>query len=210
MKKISMLVLALATLSNYCKTALISVSDKTHIVDFSTFLLEQGYTIISTGGTHRCIYERVPKKFQKNIHSVEDITQFPEILSGRVKTLHPAIHGGILAVQDDPTHKKQLKTHGIKPIDLVVVNLYPFKKTITDPHVTQEKAIENIDIGGFALIRAAAKNFKYVTTIVDPQDYYYFMKHHTKLTEKDRKELAQKVFEHTKTYDEAIASFLAA
>ncbi|HUI90678.1 MAG TPA: bifunctional phosphoribosylaminoimidazolecarboxamide formyltransferase/IMP cyclohydrolase [Chitinivibrionales bacterium] len=181
--------------------ALISVSDKTGIVELARTLAQNGVEILSTGGTARILSENnVPVK------TVDSHTGFPEIMDGRVKTLHPKIHGGLLAVRDNPGHLEQMKKNGIVPIDLVVVNLYPFKVTIEKPGVTVEEAIENIDIGGPAMIRSAAKNHAYVTVVVDPADYAAVagaiqgggVPHDL------RKFLAVKAFGHTADYDSAI------
>src|SRR5690625_7448976 len=151
-------------------TALLSVSDKTGLVEFAQGLHQLGVRILSTGGTARLLTEAgIPAT------EVSDVTQFPEILDGRVKTLHPSIHGGILAKRDDATHQQTLKDHDIQPIDLVVVNLYPFRQTVAATDCTLAHAIENIDIGGPAMVRAAAKNHGNdqggVTVVVDPADY---------------------------------------
>ena len=148
------------------KRALISVYDKTGIVEFSKSLVLLGWEIISTGGTYTTLKEAGIKVLE-----VEDITNFPEILDGRVKTLNPYIHGGILYRRDEESHLKTIKDMNITPIQMVVNNLYPFEETIKKPNVTQEEIIENIDIGGPSMIRAAAKNYSSVTVIVDPLDY---------------------------------------
>ena len=146
--------------------ALLSVSDKTGIVEFARGLSELGYEILSTGGTARTLTAAsVP------CTEVSDVTGFPECLDGRVKTLHPAVHAGILAMRDKPEHMQQLSELGIVPIDVVAINLYPFKETILRPDVTLEEAIENIDIGGPTMLRAAAKNWQDVCVVVDPEDY---------------------------------------
>ncbi len=147
------------------KRALISVSDKTGVVEFAKKLTELGYEIISTGGTAKTL----AAAGVKNI-GISDITGFPECLDGRVKTLHPAVHAGLLARRDDPDHMKQIEKLGISPIDVVCVNLYPFKATIMKDGVSLEDAVENIDIGGPTMIRAAAKNYKDVAVVVDPRD----------------------------------------
>jgi len=149
------------------KRALISVYDKTGIVDFARALVNEfGIEIISTGGTATLLKaEGIP------VTLVEDVTGFPEMLDGRVKTLHPKIHAAILADRDNPEHMRQLEEQGIKPIDMVVVNLYPFEKTVADPNCTFEQAIEMIDIGGPCLLRAASKNHKSVLALDDPQAY---------------------------------------
>ena len=148
------------------KNALLSVSDKTGIVDFAKGLVDLGVTIYSTGGTLKAITEAgIPAK------SVESLTGFPEMMDGRVKTLHPNVHGGILAIRDNAEHKQAMAEHGIEPIDLVVVNLYPFRETIAKPNVSLEEAIENIDIGGPTMVRSAAKNHAYVGIVVNPNHY---------------------------------------
>ncbi|NOX19885.1 MAG: hypothetical protein GXO99_01290 [Nitrospirae bacterium] len=187
--------------------AIISVSDKSGIVEFAKALNDFGVEILSTGGTAKKIKDAgVP------VTEVSDYTGFPEMLDGRVKTLHPMIHGGILALRDNPEHMKALQAHGIKTIDMIVVNLYPFEKTISKPDVTFEEAIENIDIGGPTMIRAAAKNFRHVVVIVDPSDYNTVvaeMKENSlDVSYKTRLRLAQKVFAHTARYDALIAEYL--
>lgn len=188
------------------KRALISVSDKTGIVNFARRLVELGYEIISTGGTAKTLEEA-----GIGVVKVSDVTGFPEILDGRVKTLHPKIHGGILGVRDNPEHKRQMDEMGIKPIDLVVINLYPFKETISKPDVTEQEAIENIDIGGPAMLRAAAKNFEHVTVVVNPNRYPDVLKEIEQggdVQRETRRALALEVFEHTAAYDSVIASYL--
>ena len=187
------------------KRALISVSDKTGIVEFAKGLHELGVEIISTGGTMKTIAEAgIPVK------SVSEITGFPEMMDGRVKTLHPKIHGGILAIRDNLSHVKAMKEHGIGGIDLVAVNLYPFRETVAKPDVTREEAIENIDIGGPSMVRAAAKNYKYVTIVVDPQQYQEVLDRikTDSLTEDFKFELSRKAFLHTGLYDCAIAGYM--
>lgn len=187
------------------KRALISVSDKTGIVEFAKSLHELGVEIISTGGTMKTIAEAgIPVK------SVSEITGFPEMMDGRVKTLHPKIHGGILAIRDNLSHVKAMKEHGIGGIDLVAVNLYPFRETVAKPDVTREEAIENIDIGGPSMVRAAAKNYKYVTIVVDPQQYQEVLDRikTDSLTEDFKFELSRKAFLHTGLYDCAIAGYM--
>ncbi|GAA6824040.1 bifunctional phosphoribosylaminoimidazolecarboxamide formyltransferase/IMP cyclohydrolase [Helicobacter pylori] len=186
------------------KKAILSVSDKTGIVDFAKSLTEQDYELYSTGGTMRAI-----KEAGVEVHSISELTQFEEILDGRVKTLHPAVHGGILADRDKAEHLAQLKEQHIALVDMVVVNLYPFKETVANPDVTESDAIENIDIGGPTMLRAAAKNFKHVTTIVHPADYNEVIsrvKNNT-LDYEYKKSLMIKVFEHTNSYDAAIVDF---
>jgi len=185
--------------------AIISVSDKTGVAEFARGLVKLGYGIFSTGHTKKDIEEAgVPVK------SVSDITGFPEILDGRVKTLHPMVHGGILARRDLPAHMKELKEKKIEKIDLVVVNLYPFVQTVAQENVTLQDALENIDIGGPAMIRASAKNFPGVIIVVDPTDYPVILEKLQKgdLPLDERQRLAQKAFQHTAVYDTAIAQYL--
>ena len=188
------------------KRALISVSDKSGIVDFAKELAALDVEIISTGGTKKLLEENnIP------VMSVSDVTGFPEILEGRVKTLNPYIHGGLLAKPDDAGHAKQLEEHNITPIDIVCVNLYPFQQTIAKPDVTVEDAIENIDIGGPTMLRASAKNHEYVTVVVDAEDYEIVLaelKEHGKTTKATRRKLAAKVFRHTAAYDALIANYM--
>ncbi|OFV10217.1 bifunctional phosphoribosylaminoimidazolecarboxamide formyltransferase/IMP cyclohydrolase [Staphylococcus sp. HMSC13A10] len=186
------------------KKAILSVSNKSDIVEFAKSLHSLGYELYSTGGTKQILEEA-----QVDVKSVSELTQFPEIMDGRVKTLHPAVHGGILADRDKQEHLDQLKEQHIDLIDLVVVNLYPFQKTVENPDVTEDDAIENIDIGGPTMLRAAAKNFKHVTTIVHPSDYNEVINRikNNQLDEAYRKSLMIKVFEHTTQYDEAIVNF---
>ena len=185
--------------------ALLSVSDKTGLVDFARGLHEAGVELVASGGTARAIAAAgIP------VLQVEEATGFPEILGGRVKTLHPAIHGGILA-RRTPQHLDELATHKITPIDLVVVNLYPFEETVAQPNVTLSTAVEEIDIGGVALLRAAAKNHESVTVVCSPDDYAAVAAAvaagGTSLQQ--RKQLAIKAFRHTAGYDTAIAEYLA-
>ena len=183
------------------KRALISVSDKTGVVEFARKLNAAGVEIVSTGGTMRALKEAgIPVLY------VSDVTGFPEIMDGRVKTLNPYIHGGILAVRDNPTHQQAMKEHKIIPIDLVAVNLYPFKETIAKPGVTLAEAIENIDIGGPAMIRAAAKNFKFVTVVTNPARYDEVAE--AILSDGARMQLAQEAFAHTADYDAHIQAYL--
>ena len=186
--------------------ALLSVSNKSGLVDFAQQLHEAGVELVASGGTARAISEAgVP------VLAVEDITGFPEILGGRVKTLHPAVHGGILARRVD-YHLQELAEHGITPIDLVVVNLYPFQTAVAQPNVTLATAVEEIDIGGVALLRAAAKNHESVTVVCNPEDYAEvaaaFASGGTSTMQ--RKQLALKAFRHTADYDTAISNYLAA
>ncbi|OUM90662.1 MAG: bifunctional phosphoribosylaminoimidazolecarboxamide formyltransferase/IMP cyclohydrolase [Bacillus thermozeamaize] len=189
------------------RRALISVSDKTGIVDFAQELNQLSFEILSTGGTLKLLREH-----QIPVTSVSEVTGFPEILDGRVKTLHPRIHGGILAVRGDASHMEQLAAHAIQPIDLVVVNLYPFKATIAKPDVTFEEAIENIDIGGPSMVRAAAKNHRDVTVVVDAADYPRVLdelRQEGAVSEETRRRLAAKAFRHTAAYDALIAEYLS-
>ena len=189
------------------KRALISVSDKTGVVEFARQLHEAGVEIVSTGGTMKAIREAgIPVTY------VSDVTGFPEIMDGRVKTLNPYIHGGILAVRDNPEHVREMEEHHITGIDLVAVNLYPFKQTIAKPNVELAEAIENIDIGGPAMIRAAAKNFRFVTVITNPGSYQQIadmVKAKGEVDDRTRMELAQEAFAHTADYDTAIKNYLA-
>ena len=186
--------------------ALISVSDKTGIVEFARALAARGVEIVSTGGTARLLAQNGIK-----VIGVGDYTGFPEMLDGRVKTLHPRIHAGVLARRDLAAHQQALKQHDIPPIDLVVVNLYPFEQTIANRECTVEEAIEQIDIGGPTLLRAAAKNHHAVTVVVDPNDYAVVLEQLRTGGAVDgatRFRLATKVFEHTARYDGAIANYL--
>lgn len=186
------------------KNAILSVSDKTNIEDFASKLIENNYKIFSTGGTKKAL-----ENAGIEVYSVSELTNFPEIMDGRVKTLHPGVHGGILANRSIPEHLTALKEQDIDLIDLVVVNLYPFKETVKKEDVTEDEAIENIDIGGPTMLRAAAKNFKFVTTVVDPSDYNEVIERigSDKLDEDYRKSLMVKVFKHTNDYDNAIVEF---
>ena len=188
------------------KRALVSVSDKTGVVEFVKGLLEQGIEVISTGGTKKLLEEN-----GLQVIGISEVTGFPEIMDGRVKTLHPNIHGGLLAVRDNEMHVAQMNELGIQPIDFVVVNLYPFKETIAKPDVTFADAIENIDIGGPTMIRSAAKNHKFVSVIVDPVDYDVVLaelKENGEVTEETKRKLAAKVFRHTAAYDALISNYL--
>ena len=186
--------------------ALISVYDKTGIVEFSKRLVETGFQLISTGGTHRILTEDggLP------VRQVSDVTGSPEILEGRVKTLHPVIHAGLLARRDSPEHLAELAQHHIDPIDFVVVNLYPFVETVGKPDVSLADALENIDIGGPTMLRAAAKNFPSVAVIVDTSDYSWISEKVSGngLTLEDRRRLAGKAFQHVSLYDTAVAAYL--
>jgi phosphoribosylaminoimidazolecarboxamide formyltransferase/IMP cyclohydrolase len=188
------------------KRALISVSDKAGVTDLARGLADLGWEIVSTGGTARAIAEAsVP------VTPIEEITGFPEILGGRVKTLHPAVHGGILARRDLDSDRADLERQGIAPIDLVVCNLYPFQQTVARPDVTLAEAVEQIDIGGVTLLRAAAKNFAHVAVVTDPADYDVVLKEIGEsgaVSEETRRDLALKAFEHTAAYDAAISRYL--
>ncbi len=185
--------------------ALISVSDKRGVVPFAEALVELGWEIISTGGTAAALRAaKVP------VLEVEKVTDFPELLDGRVKTLHPAIHGALLARRHLPEHVAALKKHGIVPIDLVAVNLYPFQATIAREGASMEDALENIDVGGPSMLRSAAKNHEAVLPVVDPTDYPVVLELLRKggLTPEVRREFAAKVFTHTSDYDAAVAAYL--
>ena len=187
--------------------ALLSVYDKTGLVDFAARLAQAGFELISTGGTH----DALTREGGLPVRQVSDVTGSPEILEGRVKTLHPVIHGGLLARRDSPDHMSQLDEHHIEPIDIAVVNLYPFVETISKAGVTLAEALENIDIGGPTILRAAAKNFPAVTVVVDPADYSWVADKTVEgsLTAEDRRGLAAKGFRHVSEYDTAVASYLA-
>lgn len=189
------------------KNALISVSDKTGVVEFAKQLADLGVTVYSTGGTLKAITDAgVAAK------AVDSLTGFPEMMDGRVKTLHPMVHGGILAVRDNPEHVKAMVEHNIQTIDLVVVNLYPFRETIAKPNVALEDAIENIDIGGPTMVRSAAKNHAYVGIVVNPNHYdeiIAMLADKGELTKEYKFMLAKEAFAHTAAYDTAIANFLS-
>ncbi|MFD1886783.1 bifunctional phosphoribosylaminoimidazolecarboxamide formyltransferase/IMP cyclohydrolase [Paenibacillus wenxiniae] len=189
------------------KRALVSVSDKTGVVDFCRELSELGVEIISTGGTKNLLADAgVP------VIGISEVTDFPEILDGRVKTLHPAVHSGLLAIRDSEEHQKQMQELGLGYIDLVVVNLYPFQQTVAKPDVVYEDAIENIDIGGPTMLRSAAKNHAFVTVVVDAADYANVLEEvraEGDTTLATRKGLAAKVFRHTAAYDSLISDYLA-
>ena len=188
------------------KRALISVSDKTGIVEFAQKLNDLGVSIISTGGTFKVLKEAgIP------VINISDVTGFPECLDGRVKTLHPNIHAGLLAMRSNPEHMKQVEELNVEFIDMVVVNLYPFKQTIMKPDVTLADAIENIDIGGPTMLRAAAKNYQDVSVVIDPTDYEQVLseiKETGAVSVKTNFYLAAKVFNHTAYYDTMIANYL--
>ena len=188
--------------------ALLSVSDKTGIIDFARGLHNQGVELLSTGGTAAAIRDAdIPVK------DISEFTGFPEMLDGRVKTLHPKVHAGLLYLRGNDEHEATMKEHGLDCIDLVCVNLYPFEATVANPDVTFEDAIENIDIGGPTMIRSAAKNMKFVTVVTDPSDYTLVLESMTandgNTTEAERIRLGQKVFARVAEYNAAIASYLA-
>ncbi|ASZ07827.1 bifunctional phosphoribosylaminoimidazolecarboxamide formyltransferase/IMP cyclohydrolase [Enterococcus thailandicus] len=186
--------------------ALISVSDKTGIVDFAKGLIANNIEIISTGGTKKALDQAGVKTI-----SIDEVTGFPEMMDGRVKTLHPKIHGGLLGRRDVVEHMEDMARGEILPIDFVCVNLYPFKETILKPEVTEQEAIENIDIGGPSMLRSGAKNHEFVTVIVDPADYSLVLQEleaHGETQLATRKRLAAKVFRHTAAYDALIAQYL--
>jgi phosphoribosylaminoimidazolecarboxamide formyltransferase/IMP cyclohydrolase len=187
--------------------AIISITDKTGIVEFAKELQGFGVEILSTGGTAKKLREGGVK-----VREISDYTGFPEMLDGRVKTLHPKIHGGILGRRDVPGHVQQMKQHDILPIDMVLVNLYEFEKTVAKKDCTLDDAIENIDIGGPAMLRSSAKNYKDVTVIIDPADYDMVLdemrKNNGATTLKTRFYLARKVFNITHSYDGKIAEYL--
>ena len=188
------------------RRALLSVSDKTGLAELGKALVERGYEILSTGGS-----ASVLRDSGISVTDVSEVTGFPECLSGRVKTLHPVIHAGILARRDNEEDMDFLKEQGIGAIDLVVVNLYPFKKTIMTPDVSIDEAIENIDIGGPTLIRAAAKNAKFVTVLSDPTDYESYIKVFDEAKDESnyldfRLKMQAKAFRHTAYYDSLISN----
>jgi len=189
------------------RRALISVSDKTGLAEFAKGLSELGVEILSTGGTAAML-----EKSGIPVVGVSEITKFPEMLDGRVKTLHPAIHGGLLAMREKSDHMEAIQKHGIEPIDLVVVNLYPFEATVAKPDVKIEDAIENIDIGGPSMIRSAAKNHSSVGVVVDPAEYPIVLKelqeNDCRLSEDTRRRLALEAFRSTARYDSAISHYL--
>ena len=185
--------------------ALLSVSDKTGLVDFALAITGCGYRLLSTGGTAQAL-----RKAGLDVTDVSEYTKFPEMMGGRVKTLHPLVHGGLLGLRDHPEHVTAMERHGIKPIDLVVVNLYPFVETVTKEGITREEAIEQIDIGGPSMLRSAAKNHASVTVVTDPADYEEVTAalRTGEVPGGLRRKLATKVFAHTSAYDAAIASYL--
>jgi len=188
--------------------ALLSVSDKTGIVDFAEGLVRAGYQIISSGGTHAVLQaEGIP------VMKVSEYTGSPEILEGRVKTLHPKIHGGILAKRNDEVHDADREANGIGLIDIVAVNLYPFKETVAKPDVTLEDAIENIDIGGPSMVRSAAKNYKDVAVLTSPHQYGIYLDAlqgniSSVTVEQLRTQFMKEAFKHTAEYDTAISAWM--
>lgn len=193
---------------NKIKRALVSCTDKSGLVEFVKFLVSEGVEILSTGGTAKLLRDN-----GLSVKDVSEYTGFPEIMNGRVKTLHPKVHGGLLALRDNSDHQKQMQQNDIQDIDMVVVNLYAFEDTVAKPDVTLEDAIENIDIGGPSMLRSAAKNYKSVTVVTDPKDYPCLQdeikdKGNTSL--ETRKKLAVKVFGKTANYDQAIFNYLSA
>src|SRR5688500_16488229 len=191
------------------RRALLSVSDKTGLLEFATALhREFGIELISTGGTAKFLRDtgKLP------VTDVSDVTGFPEMMDGRVKTLHPKIHGGLLALRDNAEHVAAMREHDIRPIDLVCINLYPFQQTIEKPGVTFEEAIENIDIGGPAMVRSAAKNHRFVLVVTSPDRYDKVLgdlrQHNGSSRGKHRLKQAQRAFAHMAEYDELIAGYL--
>lgn len=191
------------------KTALISVSDKAGVVEFASELAAMGVKIISTGGTAKAL-----KEAKIDVVGIESVTGFPEMMDGRVKTLHPKIHGALLGLRDKKDHKEAMAQHSIEPIDLVCVNLYPFEQTVARPNCAFEDAIENIDIGGPSMIRSAAKNHKFVTVVTSPEQYERVLEEMKKksaaVSAELRGELARAAFALTATYDAAISRYLHA
>ncbi len=189
------------------RRALVSVSDKTGVVDFVRALSKMGVTIISTGGTARALAEE-----GIDVVPVEDVTGFPEMMDGRVKTLHPKVHGAILAIKNNDEHLAAMKKHDIESIDLVCVNLYPFEKTVAEPGCTLPEAIENIDIGGPSMIRSAAKNNAFVAVVTGPAQYSTVLEeikaNDGGLTDQTRAQLALAAFTRTAEYDTAISEYL--
>jgi len=187
--------------------AIISVTDKAGVVEFAKSLSKFGVQILSTGGT-----ARVLRDGGLSVTDISEYTGFPEMLDGRVKTLHPKVHGGLLGLRDNPEHVRMMRDHDIENIDLLVVNLYQFEKTVAKEGVTLEEAIENIDIGGPAMLRSSAKNFNDVTVIVDPLDYEAVLEEMEELggatSIQTRFRLAKKVFQLTHKYDGAISEYL--
>ncbi len=190
------------------QTALLSVSDKTDLVPFAKRLSAHGVTLISTGGTARALTEA-----GLEVTPIDQVTGFPEMMDGRVKTLHPKVHGGLLALRDKPEHAASLEAHQITPIDLICVNLYPFEKTVAQEGITDAEAIEQIDIGGPSMVRSSAKNHRYVTCVTNPRQYDRVTECMSKLegctTLALRRKLAADAFARTAEYDTAIAAWMA-
>jgi len=186
---------------------IISLSDKSGILEFAKELQAFKIEILSTGGTAKVLRESGLK-----IMDISEYTGFPEMLDGRVKTLHPKVHGGLLGIRGNPDHVKKMQEHGIKTIDMVVINLYPFESTVAKPNCTLEEAIENIDIGGPSMLRAGAKNYPYVTVIVDPADYHPVLAEMKQgggaVSPETNFRLAKKVYRLTARYDKAISEYL--
>src|SRR5258708_23476123 len=191
------------------KRALLGVSDKTGIVEFALELTAFKVEILSTGGTAKALRDAGIA-----VRDVTDITGYPEMMDGRIKTLHPRVHGGLLALRDNPEHVEAMHEHGIEPIDMVVVNLYPFEQTIRREGVTREEAIEQIDIGGPAMIRSEAKNWEELAVVTSPDDYHAIVEelngHSGAVTRSTRRRLAEQAFNLTATYDAVIFSYLKA
>jgi phosphoribosylaminoimidazolecarboxamide formyltransferase / IMP cyclohydrolase len=188
------------------KRAIISLSDKTGAIEFARYLDKKGIEIFSTGGTFKLLDQNGIK-----VKEITELTNFPEMMDGRIKTLNPKVHGGLLCVRDNPAHMEQASSNGVGMIDLLVVNLYPFEQTVAKPDVSLEEAIENIDIGGPAMLRSGSKNYKYVTVITDPSDYERFIAEYEEnggTTLEFREELALKVFAKTSRYDSMISEYL--
>lgn len=186
--------------------ALISVSDKTMVTEFASSLKKMGWELIATGGTLKTLRDA-----GLDVMDIQDVTGFPEICDGRVKTLHPKVHGGLLARRDNDSHLAQIAENDIRPIDLVCVNLYPFEKTVAKKDVSMEEAVENIDIGGPSMLRSAAKNYRDVTVVCDPSDYNMIIKEITaygNTTPETRLKLSVKAYTHTALYDSHIAEFM--
>src|SRR5919201_1635287 len=186
--------------------AILSVYDKSGVVDFARGLEELGFELYSTGGT-----EGLLREAGVSVRGVQELTGFPEMLGGRVKTLHPAIHGGILALRDDPGHLEELARHGMQPVDLVVSNLYPFLQVARESGARLAVALENIDIGGQTLLRAAAKNFLNVLPVCDPADYEPLLEELQRpegVSADSRRRLAAKAFQHCAVYDTHVATYL--
>jgi phosphoribosylaminoimidazolecarboxamide formyltransferase/IMP cyclohydrolase len=190
------------------KWAVLSVSDKTGLGELAQRLSQMGVTMYSTGGTFRALQEAGVKAIP-----IDELTQFPEMLGGRIKTLHPAVYAGILARRDNAKDMETLEAHRLKPIDLVVVNLYPFREVAARPDAQEDEIIENIDVGGLSMLRAAAKNFKNVAAVADPTDYGPLIDEMLEsqgcIAIETRRRLAMKVFAHTREYDAAIHRYFA-